>query len=99
MLAHEGTQISLLLLGHRAVQAKSPEDVLLASIITAVGGGGSGIRNGSIADGTGQLFVLLFGGHLTQHRSWREGKRSRGRSVLMLMVLGVRGWRRILLGR
>lgn len=86
MLAHKGAQISLGE-GRVAGQAEVSEDVLVddATWFFAVGG------RSCVADGRSQLFIFLFGSHLAQHRSRREGERSRGGSVLMLMVLRMLG--------
>lgn len=86
MLAHKGAQISLGE-GRVAGQAEVSEDVLVddATRFFAVGG------RSCVADGRSQLFIFLFGSHLAQHRSRREGERSRGGSVLMLMVLRMLG--------
>lgn len=86
MLAHKGAKISLGE-GRVAGQAEVSEDVLVdgATRFFAVGG------RSCVADGRSQLFIFLFGSHLAQHRSRREGERSRGGSVLMLMVLRMLG--------
>lgn len=85
MLSHEGAQITLLL-AEWIVQAKIAENIGSAATTTATL---FPVGHRSIADSGCKLFVLLFGGHFAQHRSRREGKRSRGRGVLVLVVVGM----------